>query len=172
LKAELEEPCDGRPNGCILGTVTTGSPAGTPRSPELGELRLAITGRQKRGLLLLLTFVAMAALVLGILREPFAIAMGIAALVVLWTYVMYVRAFTECTPDGIRTRGLGGKRWCPWPQVADIAVRLNPGSRLVVVTTKDGVRFWLGAPVDGGVMPDPEFSVKFEQIVDYWLAAP
>jgi hypothetical protein len=84
---------------------------------------------------------------------------------------MYMRAFIECTPDGARTRGLGGKRQCSRPQVADIVIRPSPGSRLVVITTKDGVRFWLGAPVDGGVMPDPEFSVKFDQIVDYCLAA-
>jgi hypothetical protein len=84
---------------------------------------------------------------------------------------MYARAFTECTADGIRTRGLGGVRQCSWPQVADIAIRLTPGSRLVVVTTADGTRFWLGAPVDGGTMPDPQFTSKFGQIVNYWLTA-
>jgi hypothetical protein len=136
----------------------------------MAELRLTITVRQKRGLLLLLVIVGLAALVLALMRPLAAVWLGIAELLVLWAYVMYARAFTECTPDGIRTRGLGGQRQCSWPQVANI--RLHPRSRLVVVTTRDGRRFWLGVPVDGGVMPDPEFTVKFKQVVRYWHAAP
>jgi hypothetical protein len=135
-------------------------------------LRFQITVAQKRGLLILLLIAAAPVLGLAACHERWeAAGFGVAVLVAAWAYLMYALALTECTADGIRTRGLGGVRQCPWQQVADIAIRRDPGSRLVVVTAVDGTRFWLGAPVDGGVMPDPEFATKFRQIVGYWRTA-
>jgi hypothetical protein len=138
----------------------------------MAVLRFQITSGQKRGLLTLVLIAAALALGLAALHERWAAAgFGVGVLVAAWAYLMYALAFTECTIDGIRTRGLGGVRQCSWPQVAAIAIRRNPRSRLVVVTAVDGTRFWLGAPVDGGVMPDPEFLAKFRQVVGYWRTA-
>jgi hypothetical protein len=135
-------------------------------------LRFQITVAQKRGLLVLALIVAASVLGLAVLHGLWAAAgLGVALLLATWACIMYACAFTECSAAGIRTRGLGWVRQRPWPQVADIAIRRGPGSRLVVVTTVDGTRFWLGAPVDGGVMPDPEFAAKFRQIVSYWQTA-
>jgi hypothetical protein len=38
-----------------------------------------------------------------------------------------------------------------------------------MVTTTNGTRFRLGAPVNGGAMGDPEFGSKVEAIQQYWL---
>jgi hypothetical protein len=135
-------------------------------------LRFQITVAQKRGLAILGLVVAASVLGVAVLHGLWAAAgLGVALLLVAWASIMYACAFTECTAVGIRTRVLGWVRHCPWRKVADIAIRRGPGSRLVVVTTVDGTRFWLGAPVDGGVMPDPEFAAKFRQIVSYWHTA-
>jgi hypothetical protein len=47
-----------------------------------------------------------------------AAGLGIGSLIGLWAYVMYARAFTECSAAGIRTRGLAGQTQCPWAQIA------------------------------------------------------
>ncbi len=94
----------------------------------------------------------------------YATGLGIAALVYQYAFVAYSIAYTECTAKGIRTRGLAGRRDCPWTQVRDISPVSYSRNGIVVVTTASGRRFWLGAPVDGGVMRDPEFAAKVLQI--------
>jgi hypothetical protein len=87
-------------------------------------------------------------------------------------------AYTECTPEHIRTRRLGPARVTPWSQVRDIAQYTNDTGRgtgyYVQVTTTADKKYWLGAittTTSGGKDGDPEFAGQLEQVVDYWHAA-
>ena len=145
---------------------------------DVQDLRFHATPRELRGLrnfvLILIAATAVFAVTALLVRrgslEAWAAGAGLCALIVVWAYVMYARASTECTPAGIRTRGLGGRRQCSWPQVADIAIRPGTGT-VIMVTRVDGTRFLLGVPVNGGVMRDPEFGSKLRQIQEYWRSA-
>jgi len=96
------------------------------------------------------------------------IVLGTGALVCLYAFTAYLLAVTECTPAGIRTRGLAGPRRCSWSQVTDISLRYGRRSVRIRVTTAHGRRFWLGAPVHGGVAGDPKIYDKFSKIQAYW----
>jgi len=98
---------------------------------------------------------------------PWAIGMGIAAVVGGYSTAAYGFAFTECTSEGIRTRGLAGPRACRWTDVATITPRLGR-TRTMMVTTHSGQRFFLGAPVSSPIMRDPLFLDKVDRIVSYW----
>ena len=84
---------------------------------------------------------------------------GVAAeaclLITAWCAVWCARAFTECTPGGIRSRGLGREWRCGWHEVSQIAVR--PGrrgpTRTLSLITTDGRRLALGAPVAVAAIP-------------------
>lgn len=101
------------------------------------------------------------------------IGAGTGAAIVGWCAVLYSRAFTECTPAGIRSHGLGPAWHCDWQDVHQINVQ--PGRRgptaTVVLMTSDGIVRRLGAPVAGGVMPDRTFESKVRKIRDYWHQA-
>jgi hypothetical protein len=134
-------------------------------------LTFRISARQRRGLgAFVLAFCGAAVASAGAGVMSLAICAGIVALVGSWALVMYVWAFTECTPIGIRTRGLAGSRECRWAEVAAIVARPYGRTATVMVTTTAGERFRLGAPVAGGVMGDPEFPAKVAQIRQYWHA--
>lgn len=92
-------------------------------------------------------------------------------LIGLYENVAYTRAFTECTPAGVRTRGLAGTRRCPWPHVGGIACQRRAGGVIVIVTTTSGAYFRLGAPVDGISMRDPDLRSKVAQVQQYWRLA-
>jgi Bacterial PH domain len=85
--------------------------------------------------------------------------------------VVHARAYTECTPAGIRTRGLAGTRECRWEEVADIVAQPYRGAAFIMVVTRSGRRFRLGAPVEGGVMGDPQLPAKMAEIRQYWQSA-
>ncbi len=142
------------------------------------ELTFRITARQLRGLR---TYLALLAGIIAVLTAAglstragmllvWDVAVGLGLAVGLYAYVMYARAFTDCTAAGIRTRGLAGQRECAWPQVADIAPAYSRTATVMVATT-GGARFRLGVPVTGGVMADPEFAAKVSQIQHYWRSA-
>jgi hypothetical protein len=97
-----------------------------------------------------------------------AVGAGLGALVCIYACVGYAGAFTECTRSRIRTRGLLGIRECSWTSVRGITP-LSSG--VVRISTSHGVSFWLGAPVDSGLMRDPNFASKVLQIMDYWTSA-
>lgn len=99
------------------------------------------------------------------------IAAGICTLISVYALVIYGLAYTECTPAGIRTRGLAGRRECRWAEVARIVPRPYRNTVTVVVVTTAGRRFRLGAPVAGGVMNDPQFPDKLARIQQYWQSA-
>ena len=63
------------------------------------------------------------------------IVLGTGALVCLYAFTAYLLAVTECTPAGIRTRGLAGPRRCSWSQVTDISLRYGRRSVRITVTT-------------------------------------
>jgi len=111
-----------------------------------------------------------------------AAGVGIVALAAVYYAVAYATAYTECTPAGLRTRGVTWRRLLAWERLRDIAVR-DSGSaryqyryptrakplRIVIITADDGTRFWLGAPIDGAQgLGDPEFEDKIGQIRHYW----
>ena len=97
-----------------------------------------------------------------------AIGAAVGGLICLYATMAYARAFTECTPAGLRTRGLARTRECPWADVRALAPHVYRQTTTVMVTTAGGTRFRLGVPVTGGVMPDPEFGQRAEQIWRYW----
>jgi hypothetical protein len=144
------------------------------------SLTFRITSRQLRNLLIGALFLTATAVGSGIAAADragpagstmaSAVGLGIAALLYFYVVAAYAAARTECKPTGIRTRGLGGPRSCLWADVRDISVRRGR-SRIVVVTTAASRRFWLGAPVDGGIMPDPDLAAKLAQIRGYWQSA-
>ena len=111
-----------------------------------------------------------------------AAGVGFAALLALYYAVAYAVACTECTPAGLRVRGVARRHFLPWERLRDIAVRdytsspyrMGPSRplRIVIVTALDGSRFWLGAPIDGGQgLGDPQFEDKITQIQRYWHSA-
>jgi hypothetical protein len=141
----------------------------------MAELRFTMPVRQMggRGPVSLATL-AIVTLGLGLLghRLVQVIVSGIVWLILLWFFVKDARAFTECTTDGIRTRGMDGRRQCPWPLVANIAIRsFGRSGHVVVVTMTDFRQFSLGAPFSRAAAPGPQFMVQFEEIVHYWHAA-
>jgi hypothetical protein len=143
-------------------------------------LRFRLVPRQLRGLLTRTVTVTVAAVLLLTLwvshlhdkgwteLAPLALAAGVGALLCAYSYGAYATAFTECTQSGIRTRGLAGVRTCPWAEVRDITP-LRDG--VVRISTTSGMNFWLGAPVQSRLMPDPEFFSKVTQVMDCWLSA-
>jgi hypothetical protein len=151
------------------------------------RLTFRTTARQLLGLglyVLLLAGVAVALAVTMVVTHAswgsrisvWVIAAVIVAVVALWALVMSAVAFTECTPAGIRTRGLARTHSCSWAEVGVIVSaprqswRYGRTPATVSVITTSGSRFRLGAPVAGGVMRDPEFAAKFAQIQEYWQA--
>jgi hypothetical protein len=103
---------------------------------------------------------------------PLAMAAAIGAALAGWVPYRYARAFTECSPAGIRSRGVTGEWRCNWRYVADIGIQTNisrgPTTCTVILTAIDGGTLRLGMPVSGGIMPDPDFDGKVAQIRAYW----
>ncbi|HEY2316137.1 MAG TPA: hypothetical protein VGH96_21190, partial [Streptosporangiaceae bacterium] len=88
----------------------------------MADLRFTRERSRLRGLGILAALVL--ALVGGSARGLVGIiVLGTGALVCLYAFTAYLLAVTECTPAGIRTRGLGGPRRCSWSQVTDISLR-------------------------------------------------
>src|SRR5215472_14895011 len=91
---------------------------------RVDDLTFRTTGRQLRNLLIGAVVVTALGAAAGVAVAdhagggggplPSAIGLGIAALIYLYALVAYAVAHTECTPAGIRTRGLGGRRSCRW----------------------------------------------------------
>ena len=100
----------------------------------------------------------------------FGIGAEVCLLIVALCAVPYACSFTECTPAGIRSRGLSGEWRCGWHEVSEIAIRpgMRGPTRTVALITRDGRVLALGTPVAGGVMPDRQFESKVRQIRDYW----
>jgi hypothetical protein len=115
----------------------------------------------------------------GVVLPGRLVAWGVAAAICVpffgWVTFRYSRAFTECGPDAIRSRGLGHGWSCAWSYVADIAVRTSSSRGVttytVVVRTTAGDRLSLGMPVRGGLMPDRDFEHKVRQIRACWQRA-
>lgn len=145
----------------------------------MDELRFEVTGTQLRTMLFgtrILVIVAVLATVLwvplAVLKGPRALLLAwapagiwIGALICLYAYLAYARAYAVCTLAGIRTRGLAGLRESSWAAVTEISLRADG---IVTVRTAGGRRFWLGAPIHSAVVRDPELLAKFMQILSYW----
>ena len=105
----------------------------------MADLRFTRERSQLRGLGILIALVL--ALVGGFAQGLVGIiVLGTGALVCLYAFTAYLLAVTECTPAGIRTRGLAGPRRCSWSQVTDISLRYGRRSVRITVTlrTADG----------------------------------
>ena len=137
----------------------------------MADLRFTVEREQLRGIGILTALLLIIVLISGLKSASTGhiglagtVAFGAGGLVCLYPFIAYMLAVTECTPAGIRTRGLGGPRQCSWPEVTDIGLRYAGRSLVISVTTKSGRRFWLGAPMHG----DPAFVKKLSQIQVYW----
>jgi Bacterial PH domain len=96
-------------------------------------------------------------------------AAGLSALLCLCVWIPYSRAFTECTPAWLRTRGMRGIREYPWPDIAGVAIRKRRGTAAVKITTSHGRCFLLWAPCDRPIaMSDRGFPGKAQRIMGYW----
>lgn len=107
---------------------------------------------------------------LGLLFLPGAVALILAPLALIAGY-----GRTVLSSRGIRTRGITGRRGCPWPDVAGIdtvTVRGRAGDRniYIVVTRTSGRKFRLAAPFDSDKGRDPEFRAKYDQVRNYWAS--
>src|SRR5215472_747279 len=164
------------------------SPDGPPETGTTGRGNDGIaefrsTPRQLRNLLIavVITFgVAVAAGFVAISAKSagaanLAVIAGLCWLMFLYSYLAYVFAFTTFGPKEIRGRGLGGRYEYRWEQIDNVARRAFTSRGVttytVVVTTTDGDRIRLGAPVAGGIMGDPAFDAKYAQIRGTWQAA-
>jgi len=98
-----------------------------------------------------------------------AFCFGVGFLGALWVTVASPLEFTECSPDGIRARGLGFRvRSCPWADVEKMAkADAGGGGTIIRVTRSDGSRFNLGVPSSPSAWPDNDFNAKFTQITEY-----
>lgn len=101
-----------------------------------------------------------------------ALLLAAAAAAAVTALACCARCFTECTPDGIRTRGYGRTRTLRWAEVAVILSggRQAPGASIWIVTT-DCSKIRLGAPAAAVIVPDPDIRAKLKQIRSYWHAA-
>lgn len=98
----------------------------------------------------------------------FALIIAAAAVTLLVVSLLLRRSFTECTPEGIRTRMFGSPKAARWAEVADISAgTVNGGTSITVITT-GGKKIRLGAPASGVLTPDPEFAGKLAQILMFW----
>ena len=146
----------------------------------MGSLLFRITPRQLRGLristLALVVITVVLAAIAHLRRsEPilvYAIAAAGTLPLILWINVTSAWAFTECSREGIRARGLFGVgvRNCRWADVSDIRVVTERTTTTIMVTRHDGSRFRLGVPRDSVVMADRDLRTKFARIATYWHA--
>ena len=105
-----------------------------------------------------------------------AVGAAFAAMLAGWILLRYSRALTECSPEGIRSRGIRREWRCDWKHVRELAIRASsnprgPTTYTAVLTTTGGDDLPLGMPVTGGIMPDPDFEDKVRKIRSYWSSA-
>jgi hypothetical protein len=93
----------------------------------------------------------------------------------LYGYLAYAFAYTVFGARGIRGRSLAGRYEYRWEQIGNVARQAFTSNGVttysVILTTTDGDRIRLGAPVSGGLMGDPGFAAKYAEIRDAWQAA-
>lgn len=147
----------------------------------MDNLLFRITTRQLRGLRV--SAVALVAITAGLATVAhsrpsvptlgYLLAFAVSLLLVLWVNVTSLRAFTECSPKGVRARGLFGTgiRSCPWAEVSDISLVSQRMTTMIIVIRRDGSRFRLGVPRDSPAMADRDLDAKFAQISGYWREA-
>lgn len=142
-----------------------------------------ITPPQRRHLLIAVVVALGAAVVAGFIASSaksagaaeVAAASGLCGLILLYSYLAYAVARTDFGPTGISGRNLTGPYAYRWDQIGNVARRAYTARGVttytIILTTTDGDRIRLGAPVAGGIMGDPEFAGKYAQIRGAWQAA-
>jgi hypothetical protein len=157
-------------------------PAGRSADGITAEFRA--TSRQLRNLLIAIGVLFASAVVAGwacvrtgsggFLVLIVAVA-GFSAVLLGGCYVVLARSRTVIDDRGIRWRLLAAWYEREWAEIGSVACRVisSRGSTAyrVVLNTTDGDRVSLGAPTSGGVMADPQFSAKFQQIRGTWQRA-
>jgi hypothetical protein len=97
----------------------------------------------------------------------YAILLVVIALPPWYIGAANARAFTRCGPDGFSTRGFGRLHQCRWSQVQAVSqrkTRSRAGTAYsIVITTKTGEQFKLGAPTSVSISPNPLFAEQLEQ---------
>jgi hypothetical protein len=149
----------------------------------MDELRFEVTDYQQRAMLVSTRIVAVVALAVTFAWLPllglkgvraFWLAWGpgglaLGALISLYAYWAYSRAYAVCSSSEIRTKGLAGRREASWADVTDVSLMVGVG--VIRVRAKGGRKFWLGAPIDSAVVRDPAVVAKYMAILQYWRSA-
>lgn len=160
-----------------------GTPDGAYGIPE-GMAEFRILPRQRQNLLIgtaVLVAIAVVGWLILLRTKSWGIAANIATAaslcvpMYLYYCLAYGLAYTRLGPDGISGRSLARRYEYRWEQIANVARRAytyrGVTTYTVIVTTTDGDRIRLGAPVSGGIMGDPEFDIKYARIREAWQAA-
>lgn len=141
------------------------------------------TPRQRRNLLIAVVLAFVVAVVGGVIAvgarrsgaAEIAVIGGLCGVIFLYAYLAYVLARTVSGPGGISGRGLAGRYEYRWGQIDNVACRAftsrGTTTYTIILTTTDGDRIRLGAPVSGGLMTDRAFAAKFAQIRGAWQAS-
>ena len=104
-------------------------------------------------------------------------ALGLGSLLILggllhaYLALASMRAYTEISVDGIRTRNAFGTKHVAWPDVKDIKVDHAEKRtwHIIAIVCRNGRTFTLGAPLESRtIMRDPDFKDKPERIVAAW----
>lgn len=149
-----------------------------------GTTEFRITPRQLRNLLIAAVIAFGVGAVAGLIAtsaRSWGAAANIAAIaglcwvLFLYSYLAYRFTYTVFGPREIRGRTLAGRYEYRWEQIDNVARRAFTSRGVttytIILTTTDGDRIRLGAPVSGGAMSDPAFGAKYTQIRDAWQAA-
>lgn len=96
---------------------------------------------------------------------------AIITLIGAWSYRVSSRAFTECTPHGMRTLSFGGEKALPWALVSDITITAYRNTMTIMVTASTGTRFRLGGLIAYRPAHVPGFTENATEIISYWKAA-
>jgi hypothetical protein len=98
-------------------------------------------------------------------------AIALVLLVVVAVETIWLKSMgVDLTPEALVVRGTV-RRVVPWGEVRAMGVEPLLWSRTVVVTTYDGRRHRLRAPVHTPFLaPDPDFKGKADAMYFYWLA--
>jgi hypothetical protein len=147
------------------------------KAGEIAVVRMTATRRQRISILALTVVSGVAGLALIVVfavtrpsadsdAGPVGASLLIVAMVCLYYGLAYTFGFTECSPYGIRARGVFRSTSCPWAEVAKITVGGGRAKR-VVVTRHGGSRFELAIPSDNS-LSRRDFAAQYAVVLGYW----
>jgi Bacterial PH domain len=144
---------------------------------EIAVVRMTATRRQRIGVCAFTVISSVAGVALIVVAAVvwsgfdsnagvFGVSLLLAAALCLYYVLAYTFGFTECSPHGIRTRGVFRSVSCPWGEVAKIGIGGGRAKR-VVVTRRGGSRFRLVIPSDNSISRR-DFASESAVVLGYW----